>query len=192
MKSLSIATLLMALCATQASAASLSVDQVGNVFSLYLNGFGFNGSFNAIQATITPAAPSTFSNINSGLNGLVPRSPGEPFTFRSRTLDQAVVDGGLGWTILGVTVSPALVEFSGGPLGQQIDTSGQPGGRLFLGNVVLPPSGSATASVLMAGNGQTLATLSTTFATGNVPEPATCGLLLLGMVGITAVRRGRN
>lgn len=75
MKSLSIATLLMALCATQASAASLSVDQVGNVFSLYLNGFGFNGSFNAIQATITPAAPSTFSNINSGLNGLVPRSP---------------------------------------------------------------------------------------------------------------------
>jgi hypothetical protein len=191
MKSLGITTLLVALCVAPASAASLSVDQVGNVFSLYLNGLGFNGQFNAVSAEIIPAAPAAFGSINMGLNGIIPRSAGEPLTFRSRWLDAPVVDGGQGWSILGITVAPNLVKFDGGPLGQVIDTSAQPGGRLFLANVVLPYGSTATANVLLAGNGLTLAQLSTTFATGNVPEPATLMLAGLSMGGLFILRRQR-
>jgi hypothetical protein len=191
MRLMLLAALLVSLSSSAVSAASLSVDQVGNVFSLYLNGQGFNGQFNVVEAEIIPAAPALFANIDSGLNGLTPRSAGEPFTFRSRWLDAPVVDGGQGWSVLGITVSPTVVEFAGSPLGLQIDTSTQPGGRLFLANVVLPYGATATANVELVGNGLTLANLSTTFATGIVPEPATVMLASLSAVGLFAVRRRR-
>ena len=191
MKRALLATLLVALLGSAATAASLSVDQVGNVFSLYLNGQGFNGQFNVVATEIIPAAPAAFANISTGLNGLTPRSPGEPFTFRSRWLDAPVLDGGQGWSILGITVAPNLVKFDGAPLGLQIDTSAQPGGRLFLANVVLPYGATATANVDLVGNGQYLAHLSTTFATGNVPEPATLILAGLSMGGVCFLRRRR-
>ena len=189
MKSMLLAALLVALPGSVASAASLSVDQVGNVFSLYLNGQGFNGQFNVVATEIIPAAPAAFANIDSGLNG-TPRSAGEPFTFRSRWLDAPVLDGGQGWSILGITVAPNLVKFDGSPLGLQIDTSTQPGGRLFLANVVLPYGATATANVDLVGNGQYLAHLSTTFATGIVPEPATLTLLVaMSATGLLVARR---
>lgn len=192
MKSALLATLLVALWGAFASAASLSVDQVGNVFSLYLNGQGFNGQFNVVAAEVIPASPAAFANIDAGLNGLTPRSAGEPFTFLSRWLDAPVVDGGLDWSILGITVSPSLVKFDGSPLGLQIDTSTQPGGRLFLANVVLPYGATVTANVDLVGNGQYLAHLSTTFATGPIPEPATLMLAGLSMGGMLFLRRRRD
>lgn len=191
MRLMLLAALLISLSGSIASAASLSVDQVGNVFSLYLNGFGFNGQFDVVGAEVIPAAPALFASIDSGLNGLAPRSAGEPFTFRSRWLDAPVVDGGQGWSVLGITTSPTLVTFAGSPLGQKIDTSTQPGGRLFLANVVLPIGATATANVELVGNGLTLANLSTTFATGNVPEPATLTLAGLSMGTVFFLRRRR-
>ncbi len=189
MKSTLLATLLVALLGSAVSAASLSVDQVGNVFSLYLHGQGFNGQFNVVATEIIPTAPAAFTNIDTGLNGMIPRSAGEPFTFRNRWLDAPLVHGGQGWTTLGITVAPNLVKFDGGPLGQQIDTSAQPGGRLFLANVVLPYGSTATANVQLYGNGLNLTQLSTTFASGNVPEPATVTLAGLSLAGLIAVRR---
>lgn len=189
MKRALLATFLVAFMGSAVSAASLSVDQVGNVFSLYLNGLGFNGQFNAVATEIIPAAPAVFANIDSGFNGPNPRSAGEPLTFRSRWLDTPIVNGGQGWTTLGITVAPNLVKFDGGPLGQQIDTSTQPGGRLFLANVVLPAGATATANVQLYGNGLNLAQLSTTFATGNIPEPATLMLASLSAGGAFFLRR---
>ena len=68
--------------------------------------------------------------------------------------------------------------------------SNDPGGRLFLANVVLPYGATATANVDLVGNGQYLAHLSTTFATGIVPEPATLTLLVaMSATGLLVMRR---
>ncbi|WP_428308385.1 PEP-CTERM sorting domain-containing protein [Lacipirellula sp.] len=52
------------------------------------------------------------------------------------------------------------------------------------------PGGTFSARVILVNGITTVA--DETLAPSLVPEPATCGLLLLGMAGAAAVRRGRS
>ncbi len=87
--------------------------------------------------------------------------PGDPNTFRSPDLDADPFAGGKGWSILGAVATADQLAFSGGPLGKTIDTSTQPGGKLFLANVNLPsPPGGGSgfqAVVTLIGNGVEMA-----------------------------------
>lgn len=166
---------LFALATPRAHAASLSVVTIANVRSIYLDGGAENGTFNTVIFKATPglmivtlvnaagqavgpvlnAAPGLddpvgylpFGNLSNGLTGNIPRPAGQPFTYYNRMLDGDPLDGGMGWSLVGVVRTSTELAFAGGPLGANISTSSQPGGRLFLANLYHIPE---PASVSLA------------------------------------------
>lgn len=89
-----------------------------------------------------PLPGRVFANLTAGFIARVPRPAGQAFTYRNRVLDRDPAEPevpGLGWTQLGIVINANELSFTGGPLGSVINTSGQPGGRLFIANVYLIP-----------------------------------------------------
>jgi hypothetical protein len=170
-----------------AAAVELTYQQFGNAVSFFLDGQELNGHFNAIDVVIEPVAPTIFTNIS-----LLPeqpiRPPGEPFTYENALLGADPMENanGLGWSILGLTRTSTRLAFAGGPLGLLIDTSGQPDGNLFLGNVYLSsplPQGGFTARVQLVDAGNLVADLTA------VPEPAGVAVCVAGLLGLATSRR---
>ena len=191
MKSVSALAIAMLCMANSAVAASISVVPFGNIYSLYLDGEGDNGFFNVVTLEITPLGGATFQNPDSGFNGFVPRNAGEPYTYINQRLALDPAAGGLGWVTFGLTTGPPVVsstaiELAGAKLGEQINTSTQPGGRLFLANVTLPSGVMARADwqLIDAGVARTMSAL-----IFGVPEPSSLALGALSVTGIITKRR---
>jgi len=193
---LAFLALCVAVAASSANAAPIySVTQTpqgANIaYSLYLD---TNGTvMNGIDMQAVPTAPATWQNPNGGTSLGAPRPAGQAFTYRNRFLDLDPADpdvsGGKGWTLVAPTTTAALVTISGGPLGGTINTSGEPGGKLFLANFLLPV-GAKGSAVLKAVNGAPV--VDTQTIPIGVPEPATLGLAGLSLVGLLAASRRRS
>ncbi|BBO31466.1 PEP-CTERM sorting domain-containing protein [Lacipirellula parvula] len=175
---------------------SLTHNAEKTIWTVYLNGGALNGNFNAISFEAVPTGGAIFEAVSAGLGG-IPRPPGMKFTYRNRALDIDPDDPdlpgiGKGWTVLSPVNIATKVAFSGGPLGKTISTAAEPDGKLFLANFYTPtsPGGTFSARVILVNGITTVA--DETLVPPLVPEPTACGLLLLGMVGVAAVRRGRS
>jgi hypothetical protein len=103
----------------------------------------------------------SFINLNSGLNAGVPRPAGDAFTYRNRMLQADPFDGGKGWTLQDLVMTPSELSFTAGPTTGKITTATEVGGRLFLANIRY----------------------------AFVPEPAAVVLLSAVTLGIAALRR---
>jgi hypothetical protein len=181
-----LAVLGLSVVASTASAAFLSVSGENGNYAIYLNGEAT--VFNGVDFKVTPDS-GAFQALNGGLNAGAPRGPGDAFTYRNRAIDLAPDDIdnpgiGKGWTLINPTTTGAMVSFAGGPLGGNIDTSTEPGGRLFLANVILPAGVKGLATATLVNGSTTVATLSVV-----VPEPATVALVSMGLLGLVALRR---
>jgi hypothetical protein len=187
-KIFAIAVALSALACSTLNAASIKVVTTGAVSSLFLNGGTDNNNFDAVDLLVTPAPGTQFANPSNGNNAGVPRPAGDPFTYTNRLLgaDPNDVPGGLNWTILGLTQTADKLAFGGGPLGLKIDTSGQPGGDLFLANVMLAPGATAMARVQVISAGNILSEFNQTIP---IPEPASVMLTGAGLLGLLGLRR---
>jgi hypothetical protein len=76
MKSLPLLALMLAWAeCSAANAASLSLTQNGNIFSLYIAGEEDNGNFDTVDVAISPTVGATFVNIDGGLDGLFGARP---------------------------------------------------------------------------------------------------------------------
>jgi len=167
--------------ASCAHAASLDIQMLHptdkRVYSIFLNGGPDNGAFDTVHFHAAPDAPATIANI-VGL-GFTLRPPGQRLTYRNLWLDLDPTDpdnpGGLGWAIIGSVRTPTQFSFTGGPLGQKINTAGQPDGTLFLANIYLP-AGTARGYVQLINAGSLVQQLDFTLP---VPEPV--GSTLAGM-----------
>jgi hypothetical protein len=158
-------------------------------YSLYIdtNGTAMNG----LDMQATPGAGFSFLLPDSGYPlGGPPRPAGQLFTYRNRYLDLDPADpefsGGKGWTLVAPITAAALVTISGGPLGQKIDTAGEPGGKLFLANFLLPANGTF-AALLKAVNGAQVVDVQNVVP--GIPEPATLGLAGLSLIALVAATR---
>jgi hypothetical protein len=105
-----------------------------------------------------------FDRLGGGHVAGMPRPPGQQYTDINRLLNSDPLDfeGGLNWSIVGLTRTPTEVSFTGGPLGGEISTADQPNGRLFLANLYIP-----------------------------IPEPPAAALASLAVLGLTSVQ-GRS
>jgi hypothetical protein len=177
-----------ALACSTAHAARIEVDPplIGaGLHSFYL--VGESTTFNAIYFSVKPLHGAQFRDINSGLNAGVPRPPGQSFTYRNRLLDAdpSEFPEAKGWTLLGVVNSTQEVAFTGGPLGSQIDTSGEPNGRLFLATVETPVGACIAWNVQLVNGIDTVATIYVEMC----PEPAACAMAGVGALALVACRR---
>lgn len=155
-------------------------------YSIFLAGNSLNSDFNVISFAVTPDAPGLFTNVDTFGGESPVRPPGLPITYRNRLLDTDPADNpaGLGYVMLGTLVSSTKVEFTTGPLGQQISTATQPDGRLFLANINLP-TGTARGNILLIDVGNIAADLRFV-----IPEPAGMNLAAIGAcVGLARIRR---
>jgi hypothetical protein len=181
-----------ALACSAAHAATLQVSQSSaSVFSFYLDGGSLNGNFNVVTFKAIAHPPAQFRNPSSGLSGGVPRPPGQALTYYNRQLnsDPFDIEGGLGWSVLGVTNTSSELSFTGGPLGQVITTEGQPGNRLFLANVDMTPGGQGTATVQLIQFGVLAQEITVPFPW---PEPTGGSLAAIALPwGLAATRRRR-
>jgi hypothetical protein len=178
-------------CST-ANAALLTVEPAGvspnGVYTLYLA--GESTVFNGVGLSVKPDGGATFLNVAAGI-GTAPRPPGDPFTYRNRLLDADLLDfpDSKEWTLLGVVTTTSELAFSGGPLGSTINTSGEPGGRLFLANLMLPPGATATATLQLVNGVDTVHTQTLQFP---IPEPNIAGIAMAGFGAFALCSRRRR
>jgi hypothetical protein len=194
---LAVAVLGLATIGSTANAAFLSVSGSNGNYAIYLNGEAT--VFDRVYSWVTPDNGAQFQNINGGLNAGAPRGPGNAFTYRNRAIDLAPDDIdnpgiGKGWTLIPpTTVSANQVSFAGGPLVGNISTAAEPGGRLFLANVMLLPGAKGSVAATLTHGGVTVGSQWTEFLPppdpNNWPEPATASMARLSLLGLAAFRR---
>jgi hypothetical protein len=168
---------------THAASLQLTLGHVSAqnyISSIYLVGEAQNGGFDTITLKATPdigvhvqlinaGAPiadlqapviltgsvGAFLNLNSGLDAGVPRPAGQAFTYRNRQLEADLLDGGLGWILQDLVMTPSELSFTAGPTTGKITTATEAGGRLFLANIhfslVPEPAAIVLLSTVMLG-----------------------------------------
>lgn len=180
---LAVALVAMAVSAEAATLVTKNNAQTNN-WSLYIDTEAT--VFDSIQIDVVPSAGIGFGALSSGTG----RSAGDPNTFRNRVLDGDPLDGGKGWLVPGAVVNATTFSFGGGPPGEKISSAAEPNGDLFLANLFFTGAPAAgvwgTANVQLVNAGTTISTLSVPIG---IPEPATCALAGMGLVGLLAVRR---
>jgi hypothetical protein len=189
---LTLAALVGLVACSTANAASLQIVKTGNDLTnaVYLLGEADNGNFNTVIFKASPTAPATFAAQSSGLNAGAPRPAGDAFTYPNRLLNSDPLDfpGGQNWSLLGQVNTAAALEFTGGPLGGNVSTANEAGGRLFLGNIQLSSGvGVVNVQLVNATGAQVGPTL--TGDLGAIPEPASVGLIGMAMLGLAGLRR---
>jgi hypothetical protein len=179
-----------ALACTATNAARLEIDwptSANGVYSFFLH--GEMTTFNGVGFSVKPVFQ--FLDVTSGLVAGAPRPPGDPFTYRNRLLDADPSEflNSKQWTLLGIVNTPQEIAFSGGPLGQNIKTNTEPGGRLFLANIKLQRGGGGAAWSLQLVNG-----VDTVLSVQGylLPEPAATAIAGMGLVGVMAAHRRRS
>ena len=191
-KIFAIALTLVVAVASSATAASISVKPVGtaanNVYSIYVDGEASNGAFDTIYFKVTPST-GTFINTNSGAAAGVPRPAGDAFTYPNRMLNADPLDfpGALGLTQVGLVNTAQELSFTVGALGGTVSTAAQPGGDLFLGNVMLS-GGHFWANIYVRIQLISAGNVIFDDATGT-PEPASFSIAALGFAALVTVRR---
>jgi hypothetical protein len=195
-----LTTLIVLVSAATARAASLGYRQNGNAFSLYVN--GQTTVFDSFQVDITPASGASFTNIVSGQVGGVPLRAGQPATYRNRSLDLEVADGGKGWLIPlgGVVINSTMLSYGATSGVLPINTALENNlGYLFLANVnveptVQFPTRPFNAQVVLVNQGTTVQTLTGSFAVElpPIPEPASSSLAGLALAALAARGRWRR
>ncbi len=108
-KIIALTSLLSLLACTSVSAVCISVAPVGaspdGIYSVFLDGMG--EEFDSIDLSIVPEGGTEFLNPDSGLNGFVPRGPGDPFTYVNALLAApTAAPGGQGWSLVGTELLP--------------------------------------------------------------------------------------
>jgi hypothetical protein len=170
-----------ALACSAANAALLTIEPAGvspnGVYALFVA--GESTVFNALGLSVKPDGDAMFLNVHSASLWAYPRPPGQSFTYRNRFLDADLfeVPESKEWVLLGVVNTMQEIAFNGGPLGQTIDTSGEPDGKLFLANLMLPSGASATATLQLVNGVDTVHSQTLQFP---IPEPAGVAMLSLG------------
>jgi hypothetical protein len=187
---LAVAAVASIFACSVANAARLSYEPAptspNGVYSIYLA--GEDTVFNGVGLSVKPDGGASFQNPTSGNVAGAPRPAGFEGSYRNRLLDADVseIPESKQWTLLGVVNSAAEIAFSGGPLGQTINTSGEPGGKLFLANIWLPAGATATATLQLVNGVDTVFTQTLPIP---IPEPATFGLGSFALLGLAALRR---
>lgn len=189
---LSLAVGLCLFAGSAVNAATLSFETNGDAVSFYLDGGADNDNFDTIFFKATADAPGAFNNTSNGMNLGVPRPKGEAFTYPNRYLnaDPGDFPEGLGLSQFGLINTTAELSFTVASLGGTLNTSTQPGGKLFLGNVNLPGAGNLSASGIATVQTLRLGALvdehSLPFP---IPEPATFALAGMGLLGLVGIGR---
>lgn len=188
---LSLVAAVSVLACSTAQAARIAVVTNGPTASVFLkaglgseNGGDLNGQFDTVDFAFTPTAPAALQSITSGAG---PRPAGDPFTYRNRVLDADPLDDGLGWSIVGQSITANGVVWAGGPLGLTISTGPAAGPGLFLQNFQF--NGPANKNV---GTGRVQLIRAGTIVAEIpivVPEPTTIGLFATSLVGLLGLRR---
>lgn len=178
MKNILAFTALFFAVTTSASAATLTVEQAGDVYSVYLDGEA--DVFDSFSLTLD-AGSSTFLAQDPGFEGFAPRPAGQAFSYVNQYLPAAVAQGGKGLTVVGAVNTPDVLSFDATSLTGPIVT----GGKMFLANVNYP-NAFGTATLRLVSAGQFTDTLT---APIGIPEPATVALAGLGLIGLVAARR---
>lgn len=169
-----------------AAAASWSFTLQDDAWAIYLNGDEHNGQFDTIEVYFEPYPGRQYLNIDDdGLDGTRLLQPAEPYTFVNAALDHPPIFGGQGWAVLGKSVTPTHLAYTAGPLGSVIDTSSQPGGRVFLANFY---EYFGEGWITLYGAGQVVDRVHVFI----FPEPATLVLAGGGAVALLAARHGRR
>lgn len=188
---LAIAAVFSVLTCSAVNAASVSsIASASNpgVYSIYLDATAESGNFDTLFVKVLPDSGQQFTNVTTGNSGGLPRPSGAPFTYRNRALaaDPLEVEGGLGWTELGVVNLATEISFTAGPLGAKITSPPAPG--LFLANVQMP-TGTGSYQVQVINAGALVQELTGPIAGVIIPEPATAGLAGLALCCVAAFRR---
>lgn len=174
---------LASVVSASSDAASLSLTKscANGSYQIYLN--GESTVFDTFSLHFS-AVVGDFTNLDIGFDGFVPRGLGEPFTYVNRYLGAHPVQGGMGLTLVGEQSTAKILAFDATKLGGKVDTSGQPGGRLFLANLMLPQPGVWVGEVRLIAGGQTVQALSPVIPLTGIPclpEPSSAFLIAVGI-----------